>query len=85
MDFVITYLKLYKYHDYRVHRPMKFHYWSMKLSTLTSENIRVLFNNLVKSNNFKKIKINHSTYYVFDPYDKYKNFKPIMSLYVNWK
>jgi len=85
MDFVITYLKLYRFNDFRVHRPMKYHYWSMKLSTLYDGSIRKLFNDLVKSDNFVKIKINHSTYYVFDPYDKYKSYKPIMSLYINWK
>lgn len=74
LEVTILFFKINRVHELQ---PSTFSWYKNQLKNITKSSdeifLRKIFNNLIKLNVIKKIKINKSIFYTFDPYFKKKN------------
>ena len=88
VSFCNLYFKHNKYLDFKKYNMEKYSFWNGKIRFITNiydqKIIRKIFNIMINNNYFKKYKINRSTFYRFDPFDTYKDFREVKEYYINW-
>lgn len=88
VSYCSIYFKHHKYTDFNKYNLEKYSFWSSKIKYITNVyeplTIRKIFNIMVFSKQFKKIKIKKSTFYIFDPFNMYETHTQKKIYHVNW-